>query len=119
MKLQPALHDLARPGPPEVEGVSVDARLAAQAPVRTAVVPLSGAAPARGAGGELVERLGPRGPSTPILSHRHDTLRLIGKRTVRLVKIDRISVRIVRPYVGSTRVGKCIASRYTQRNIAP
>ncbi|SDG83528.1 hypothetical protein SAMN05216338_1003145 [Bradyrhizobium sp. Rc2d] len=145
MKLQPAQHGLARPAPSDVEGVSVDARLAAHAPVRAAVMPLSaadplyllriiqlafflpemvkafrkqGAVPAGGVGGELVGRLGLRGPSTPSLCHRRDTLRLIGKRPVRLVTIDHISVPIVRPHAGSTAVGKCIASRYSQRNVA-
>ncbi|MGY3033667.1 hypothetical protein ACVIIV_002837 [Bradyrhizobium sp. USDA 4354] len=145
MKLQPAQYGLARPAP--VEGVSVDARLAAHAPVRAAVMPLSagdrlhllriiqlaffvpemikafrqrmqGAVPAGGVGGELVGRLGLRGPSTPSLCHRNDTLRLIGKRSVRLVTIDRISVPIVRPHAGSTSVGKSIASRYSRRNVA-
>ncbi|UQR64959.1 hypothetical protein LRP30_06715 [Bradyrhizobium sp. C-145] len=147
MKLQPAQHGLARPAPSDVEGVSVDARLAAHAPVRAAVMPLSagdplyllriiqlaffvpemvkafrqrmqGAVPAGGVGGELVGRIGLRGPSTPSLCDRHDALRLIGKRPIRLVKIGRISVPIVRPHAGSTSVGRCIASRYTKRNIA-
>ncbi|MDA9465076.1 hypothetical protein [Bradyrhizobium sp. CCBAU 53415] len=147
MKLQPAQHDLARPGPSEVKSVSIDAHPAAHAPVRAAVMPLSaadplyllriiqlafvlpemvkafrqrmlGAVPACGIGGELVGRLGLHGFSTPILCQRHDTLRLIGKRPVRLVTIDRILVPVVRPHAGSTWVGKCIASRYTKRNIA-
>ncbi|MEK9282130.1 MULTISPECIES: hypothetical protein [unclassified Bradyrhizobium] len=147
MKLQPAQHRLARPAPSDVESVGVDARLVAHAPVRAAVMPQSaadplyllriiqpaffrpemvkafrrrmqGAVPARGVGGELVEWLGLPGPSTPILCHRHDKLRLIGKRPVRLVTINRISVPMVRPHAGSACVGKCIASRYSQRNIA-
>ncbi|MBB4258210.1 hypothetical protein [Bradyrhizobium sp. CIR3A] len=147
MKLQPAQHGLARPAPSDVEGVSVDARLAAHAPVRAAAMPLStadplyllriiqlaffvpemvkafrqrmqGAVPAGSVGGELVGRLGPRGPSTPSLCDRHDALRLLGKRPVRLVTIDRISVPIVPPHAGSTCVGECIASRYSQRNVA-
>lgn len=146
MKLQPAQHGLARPAPSDVEGVSVDGRPVAHAPVRSAVMPQSaadplyilriiqpaffpemvkafrrrmrGAVPARGVGGELVEWLGLRGPSTPILCHRHHTLRLIARRPVRLVTIDRILVPMVRSHAGSACVGKCIASRYSQRNIA-
>ncbi len=147
MKLQPTQHGLARPAPFDVEGVSVDARLVANAPVRAAVMPLpvadplyllriihvafllpemvnsfrrrrQGAVPARGVGGELVEWLGLRAPSTLILGQRHDTLRLIGRRPVRFIAIDRISVPMVRPHAGSACVGKCIASRSSQRIIA-
>ncbi|WP_201759735.1 hypothetical protein [Bradyrhizobium sp. AC87j1] len=147
MKLQPTQHGLARPALSDVEGVSVDARLVAHAPLRAAVMPLravdplyllriiyvafllpeivkafrrrmKGTVPERGIGGVLVEWLGLRGPSTPILCHRHDTLRLIGRRPVRLATIDRISVPIVWPHAGSACVGTCTASRYSQRNIA-
>ncbi|QOZ66427.1 hypothetical protein SAMN05192541_109119 [Bradyrhizobium arachidis] len=147
MKLQPAQHGLARPAPSDAERVSVDARLVAHAPVKAAVMPLpaadptyllriiqvafllsemvktfrrrrQGAVPARAVSGELVEWLDPRGPSTPILTRRHDTLRLIGRRPVRFVAMDRISVPRVRPHAGSACVGKCIASRCSQRNIA-
>ncbi|WP_164936943.1 hypothetical protein [Bradyrhizobium vignae] len=147
MKLQPTQHGLARPAPFDVEGVSVDARLVANAPVMAAVMPLpvanplyllriihvafllpemvntfrrrrQGAVPARGVGRELVEWLGLRGSSTPILCKRQDTLRLIGRSPVRFIAIDRISVPMVRPHAGSACVGKCIASRYSQRNIA-
>ncbi|MDI3565634.1 hypothetical protein [Bradyrhizobium sp. Arg816] len=147
MKLQRTQHGLPRPTPYDVEGVGVDARLVAHAPVRVAVMPpptvdplyllriihvafllpeivkafrprLQGAVPARGIGGELVEWLGLRGPSTPVLCHRHDTLRLIGRRPVRLVTIDGVAVPTVRPHTGSACAGKCIASRYSQWNIA-
>ncbi|RXH42143.1 hypothetical protein [Bradyrhizobium zhanjiangense] len=145
MKLQPAQHGFARSAPPEVGGVSVDARLVAHAPMRAAVMPQSvadpvyllriikpaffrpemvntfrrriqGSVPAVGVGGELVGRLGLRGPSSLSLRRRHGTLRVIGRRPVRLVTIDRISVQIVRSHAGSTCVGK--GSRDSQRNIA-
>ncbi|MBB4397148.1 hypothetical protein [Bradyrhizobium sp. ERR14] len=147
MKLQPTQHGLARPALSDVEGVSVDARPIAHAPLRAAVMPLpavdplyslqiihvafllreivkafrrrmKGTVPERGVGGVLVEWLGLRGPSTPILCHRHDTLSLIGRRPVRLVTINRISVPMVRPHAGCACVGTCTASRYSQRNIA-
>ncbi|RXG87257.1 hypothetical protein [Bradyrhizobium zhanjiangense] len=146
MKLQPAQHGLARSAPSEVGGVSVDAGIVAHPPVSAALMPQSaanplyllriikpaffrlemvnafrrrmqGAVPAGGVGGELVGRLGLRGPSSPSLRRRHDTLRVIGKRPVRLVTIDRISVPIGRPHAGSTSV-KGIASEDSQRNIA-
>ncbi|PJG53492.1 hypothetical protein CVM73_20115 [Bradyrhizobium forestalis] len=117
MKLQPSKHGLARPAWYDVEGVSVDARLVVHAPVRTAVMQLpaadplyllriihvalllpkmvkafrrrlQGAVPARGVGGELVGWLG------------------------------RVPVPMVRPHAGNACVGKCIASRCSQRIIA-
>ncbi|MDA9482221.1 hypothetical protein XI07_09375 [Bradyrhizobium sp. CCBAU 11445] len=147
MKLQPTQHGLARSAPLDVEGVSVDARLVANPPVRAAVMPLraadppyllriiqvalllremvktlrrrrQGAAPACGVGRELVEWLGLRGPPAPILCQRHGTLLLIGGRPLCFVAIDRISVPMARPHSGSAYIGKCIASRYGQRNIA-
>ncbi|MCA1384294.1 hypothetical protein I6F37_33675 [Bradyrhizobium sp. NBAIM08] len=147
MKLQPAQRGLSRPAPSEVGGVSGGACLVAHAPVRADVMPQSpadllyllriikpayfrpemvnsfrrrmqGAVPAGGVGGELVGRLGLRGPSSPSLRRRRNTLRVIGKRPVRLVRISRISVPIVRPHAGSTCVGKGIAPRDSQRNIA-
>ncbi|MBH5396561.1 hypothetical protein HZZ13_01910 [Bradyrhizobium sp. CNPSo 4010] len=145
MKLQPAQHGFARSAPPEVRGVSVDARLVAHVPMRAAVMPqpvadplyllrivkpaffrpemvnafrrrIRGTVPAVGVSGELVGRLGLRGPSSLSLRGPQGTLRVIGRRPVRLVTIDRISVQIVRSHAGSTCVGK--GSRESQRNVA-
>ncbi|PAY03350.1 MULTISPECIES: hypothetical protein [Bradyrhizobium] len=138
MKFQPARHDLA-PCPSEVESINAHARLAthasASAPevvlavaamhsLRAVHVALSfpelikafrrcvqGAGPAHALAGKLVGRLGPRRRSTAILCHRHGTLCLIGRRLVRLVKIDRIVVPIVWLYAGS------ICAGYASRDI--
>ncbi|MCA1543520.1 MULTISPECIES: hypothetical protein [Bradyrhizobium] len=143
MKLQPEQHGSARPPPFDVEGVSVDARLAVHAQATVTVMPLSaaelriiqlafflpkvvkkfrqgtqGAVVSRIVNGTRVGRLGRRRPSTPSLCARHDELCLVGKRSGRLLAINRISVPIIRAHAASTWVGKCIASRYRQWNIA-
>ncbi len=142
MKLQPAQHGSARPPPSDLEGVSVDARLAAHAQVGVTVMPLSaaelriiqlaffllevvkrfrqgtqGAVVFRIVNGTRVGRLGRRRPSTPNPCSRHDELCLIGKRSGRLLAINCISVPIIRAHAASTCVGKCIAPRCGQRNL--
>ncbi|MGY3582808.1 hypothetical protein ACVIGB_008127 [Bradyrhizobium sp. USDA 4341] len=132
MKFQPARHDLA-PCPSEVESIGADARLVTHASANAPEVLLAvdavhsrraihvalclpelieafrrrvhGAVPAHALAGKLVGRLGLRRRSTLILCHRHDTLCLIGRRLVRLVKIDCILVPIVWLYAGSICAG--------------
>jgi len=143
MKLQTEQHGSARPPPSDVEGVSVDARVAVHAQARVTVMPLSaaelriiqlafflpkvvkkfrqgtqGAVVSRIVSGTRVGRLGRRRLSTPSLCARHDELCLVGKRSGRLLAINRISVPIIRAHASSTWVGKCIAPRYRQWNIA-
>lgn len=141
MKLQPAQHGLTRPTQSDVEGVSADARLAAQAPGKVTVMPLpaadpvhvlriiqlafflpevvrsgmQGAVPSRGASGTPVGR---RRPSTPSLCQRHDILCLIVKIRARLLTLDRISGLIIRAHADGIGVGKCNAHGYRQWNIA-
>ncbi|MHC2332001.1 thioredoxin domain-containing protein [Bradyrhizobium sp. USDA 4454] len=132
MKFQPARYDVG-PCPSEVESISAHARLVMHASpsapevllkvdavysLRAVHVALSlpelikalrrcvrGAVPAHALAGKLVGRLGPRRRSTLIWCHRHDTLGLIGRRLVRLVKIDRIVAPIVWLYGGSVCAG--------------
>ncbi|MCC8971107.1 hypothetical protein [Bradyrhizobium brasilense] len=132
MKFQPARYDLGS-CPSEVESISMHARLVTHASPSAPEVLLTlnavhslravhvafslpelikalrrcvqGAVPAHALAGKLVGRLGPRRRSTLIWCHRHDTLGLIGRRLVRLVKIDRIVVPIVWLYAGSICVG--------------
>lgn len=140
MKLQPAKHALTRPAPSDVEGVSADARLAAHAPREVTLMPLpaadplhmlriielafflpevvgpgmQGAAPSRGPGGTLTGRPGQRRLSTSRLSQRNNILCLIGKRSDRLLTINRISSPIIWALAGSIGAGKCNTPRHRQ-----